>query len=105
MPDTDTERRDSEKLQTADIYGAGQPAPGRPDTDDPGAHDAPDDTYEPSMVEVNRGREQGLGVGQKDIDYQHDPTGATPSERWVNSDPGPRVRDPDPLPPDLDPPA
>lgn len=31
-------------------------------------------TYEPSTQQVNRGREQGLGVGQKDIDYQRDPT-------------------------------
>jgi hypothetical protein len=34
-----------------------------------------DDTYEPSTVQVNRGREQGLGMGQKDLDYQRDPTG------------------------------
>lgn len=91
MPDTP--QQDPEKLQKS---GAGQPAP---------PEDAPDDTYEPSTVQVNHGREQGLGVGQKDIDYQHDPTGTTPAERWVNPEPGPRVRQPDPLPPDLDPPA
>jgi hypothetical protein len=81
----------------------------RPDPErrkDPGKSvaPAPEDTYEPSTIEVNRGREQGLGVGQKDIDYQHDPTGTVPAERWVNSEPPPRVRPPDPLPPDLDPP-
>jgi hypothetical protein len=93
MPD-DTQRQDSEKLRSRDQYGAGA------DTGE-----APEDTYEPSAVEVNRAREQGLGVGQKDIDYQHDPIGVTPAERWVNPDPGPRVRPPDPLPPELDPPA
>lgn len=100
MPDN-SQRQDPEKLQTPDKAATGRPAePGPFDTGE-----APDDTYEPSSVEVNRGREQGLGVGQKDIDYQHDPTGATPAERWVNPEPGPRVRQPDPLPPDLDPPA
>lgn len=37
--------------------------------------DPADDTYDPTTVEVNRGREQGLGMGQKDLDYQRDPTG------------------------------
>jgi hypothetical protein len=32
-------------------------------------------TYEPSTVQVNRARMQGDGVGQKDLDYQRDPTG------------------------------
>jgi hypothetical protein len=71
---------------------------------DPGPAEAPDDTYEPDTIEVNRAREQGLGVGQKDIDYQKDPTGAVEAERWVNTEPGPRMRPPDPLPPELDPP-
>ena len=99
MPE-DTQRQDHEDLQTQGKNGVGQArGPGRTDTDE-----APDDTYEPSTVEVNRGREQGLGVGQKDIDYQHDPTGVTPAERWVNPEPPPRVRPPEPLPPELDPP-
>ena len=41
--------------------------------------DAPEgrgDTYDPSTVEANRAREQGGGVGQKDLDAQRDPTGA-----------------------------
>ena len=81
MPD-DTKRQDTKKTPQA----------------------APEDTYEPSSIEVNRARERGLGVGQKDIDYQHDPTGVTPAERWVNPEPPPRVRPPEPLPPELDPP-
>lgn len=64
----------------------------------------PDETYEPDTIQVNRAREQGLGFGQKDIDYQKDPTGVVPAERWVNPEPLPRVRQPDPLPPELDPP-
>jgi hypothetical protein len=47
--------------------------------------DAADDTYEPSTAEVNRGREQGLGVGQKDIDYQRDPTRAESAEQYARS--------------------
>ena len=104
MPD-DTQRQNPEKLHPeklhpADQHGAGQAAgPGRADTGE-----TPEDTYEPSSIEVNRGRERGLGVGQKDIDYQHDPTGVTPAERWVNPEPPPRVRRPEPLPPKFDPP-
>jgi hypothetical protein len=122
MPD-ETQRQNSgklhpEKLQTADQPGAGREAgPSRDDRDDSDRDDSgradsgradsgetPEHTYEPSPIEVNRARERGLGGGQKDIDYQHDPTGATPAERWVNPEPPPRVRPPDPLPPDLDPP-
>lgn len=29
--------------------------------------------YEPSETEANRSRQQGLGVGQRDLDAQHDP--------------------------------
>ena len=43
---------------------------------------APGQTYEPSAVEATRGRQQGLGVGQKDIDYQRDPT-ASDSRKWL----------------------
>ena len=42
-------------------------------------NDAPEgrgDTYDPSTVEANRAREQGGGVGQKDLDAQRDPAGA-----------------------------
>jgi hypothetical protein len=34
--------------------------------------------YNPTSVEVNRGREQGLGMGAKDLAYQADPTGGAP---------------------------
>ena len=34
-----------------------------------------DDTYEPSQVQANRARQQGNGVGQKDLDAQRDPGG------------------------------
>jgi hypothetical protein len=39
-------------------------------------------TYEPSTVEVNRARVQGDGVGQKDLDYQRDPTGDKSYEEY-----------------------
>ena len=34
-----------------------------------------DETYDPSTVEVDRGREQGLGMGEKDLQRQRDPGG------------------------------
>ena len=37
--------------------------------------DTPEDTYEPDTVEVNRARQQGNGVGAKDLAYQQDATG------------------------------
>lgn len=35
----------------------------------------PDDVYNPSAVQVTRGREQGLGVGAKDLQMQGDSHG------------------------------
>jgi hypothetical protein len=32
-----------------------------------------DRTFETSEIEANRGREQGLGVGQRELDAQRDP--------------------------------
>ncbi|THD54329.1 hypothetical protein [Phenylobacterium sp.] len=32
-----------------------------------------DRTFDPSQTEANRGREQGLGVGQRELDAQRDP--------------------------------
>ena len=43
-----------------------------PKTDDL-ADDVADDAYDPSDVEVTRGRMQGLGVGARDLERQHDP--------------------------------
>lgn len=34
-------------------------------------------TFSPSETEVNRGREQGLGMGQRELEAQHDPDGDT----------------------------
>jgi hypothetical protein len=34
--------------------------------------DAPEDHYEPTAVEATRGREQGLGVGARDLERQRD---------------------------------
>ena len=36
---------------------------------------APDDTdYDPSQAQATRGREQGLGVGARDMERQRDPS-------------------------------
>ena len=32
-----------------------------------------EETYDPTTVEVDRGREQGLGMGEKDLQRQRDP--------------------------------
>jgi hypothetical protein len=34
-------------------------------------------TFDPSVVETNRAREQGLGVGQRELETQRDPEGET----------------------------
>ena len=39
-----------------------------------------DETYDPSTVEVDRGREQGLGMGEKDLQRQRDPGDGLGSE-------------------------
>jgi hypothetical protein len=74
----DANRQDPENLQNAEGETGGRPLDvgrSRPD-------DRPDDTYEPSTIQVNRGREQGLGVGQKDLDYQRDATRAPSSQQY-----------------------
>jgi hypothetical protein len=39
-------------------------------------------TYDPSTVEANRSREQGNGLGEKELDAQRDPTAADSSEHF-----------------------
>lgn len=39
-----------------------------------------DRTFQPGSAETNRGREQGLGLGQRELDAQADPTGGEPEE-------------------------
>ena len=38
--------------------------------------------YAPSAIETTRAREQGLGVGQKDLNQQRDPTTRDSSEKY-----------------------
>jgi hypothetical protein len=40
---------------------------------DDALQDPPEDRYDPSELEVTRGREQGLGVGARDLARQRDP--------------------------------
>lgn len=67
-----TEREDG---RDDDIVNAGKTA----GVDDPGEQtaegDAPMDAYDPDPVEVNRARQQGLGVGAADLSRQRDPGG------------------------------
>ncbi len=49
---------------------------------DEGADAASDRTYDPSMQQVNRSREQGLGVGQLDQNKQRDPDRPITSEQY-----------------------
>lgn len=43
---------------------------------DIGSEEAREDAYDPSEVEATRMREQGGGLGQRDMDRQQDPTRA-----------------------------
>ena len=51
-----------------------------PETDE-GVSDS-GETFEPTMPQVNRSRAQGLGVGQKELNYQRDPTRAASADRY-----------------------
>ena len=42
--------------------------------------DPPEDVYDPSEVDATRGRQQGLGVGARDLERQRDPAGFGPGE-------------------------
>ncbi len=39
-------------------------------------------TYDPSDTEVTRGRMQGLGMGQRDLSVQDDPTGSATAREF-----------------------
>ena len=62
----------------------------KPDTVDDGMNEdgGPDDVYNPTAVQVTRGREQGLGVGARDLQMQRDPSGGddeTEAERLMRA--------------------
>ncbi len=59
-----------------------------PDPDVEDDRTGPDGAYNPSAVEVTRGREQGLGVGARDLQMQGDPAGGddeTETERLMRA--------------------
>ena len=63
-----------------------EPQTPQPDVEDD--RTGPDDVYNPSAVEVTRGREQGLGVGARDLQLQGDPAGGddeTEAERLMRA--------------------
>ena len=46
-----------------------------------------EETYDPTTVEVDRAREQGLGVGERDLQRQRDPgDGLSPEEQRTGVD-------------------
>ena len=49
---------------------------------DEGADAASGRVYDPSTGQVNRGREQGLGVGQIELNAQRDATGDVSTDRF-----------------------
>ena len=52
------------------------------------AGSGPDDVYNPTEVQVTRGREQGLGMGARDLHLQQDPQGGddeTETERLMRA--------------------
>jgi len=46
-----------------------------------------DRTFDPSKVQVKRGREQGLGMGQRELNAQGDPAGNAPALEGVSDNP------------------
>jgi hypothetical protein len=46
-----------------------------------------DRTFDPTKTQVNRGREQGLGMGQRELDAQGDPAGNAPARDGVSENP------------------
>ena len=46
-----------------------------------------DRTFDPTAAQVNRGREQGLGMGQRELDAQSDPAGNAPATDGVSVNP------------------
>ena len=46
-----------------------------------------DRTFDPKAAQTNRGREQGLGMGQRDLDAQADPAGNAPATEGVSANP------------------
>ncbi|MFI4964002.1 MAG: hypothetical protein ACHP9T_01425 [Caulobacterales bacterium] len=47
-----------------------------------------DRTFDPTpAAQVNRGREQGLGMGQRELDAQDDPAGNAPALDGVSENP------------------
>ena len=63
---------------------------------DGGADAASDRTYDPSVQQVNRAREQGLGVGQLEVDAQRDPTTRQSSEQYGSGEGADRDLSPEP---------
>jgi len=61
---------------------------------DEGADAAADRTYDPSTPQVNRSREQGLGVGRTEIDGQRDATRYPSSEQYGSGEGAGRDRSP-----------
>jgi hypothetical protein len=51
--------------------------------------DEPETKYDPSSVEVDRGRQQGLGMGARDLERQRDPGDAPDAEVAEGDDEAP----------------
>jgi hypothetical protein len=67
-------RPDFERVQTDDAPGHEARSYQTPEGVDEGPRDddPPEDHYEPDPVEVTRAREQGLGMGARDLQLQRD---------------------------------
>jgi hypothetical protein len=46
-----------------------------------------DRTFEPTKAQVNRSREQGLGMGQRELDAQGSPPGNAPALEGISENP------------------
>ena len=61
-----------ERVQTDDAPGHEERSFQTPTGTQTGSDDPPEDHYDPSAVEATRAREQGLGVGARDLQLQRD---------------------------------
>ncbi len=63
---------------------------------DEGADAASDRTFNPSLQQVNRSREQGLGIGEQEMDTQRDPDRAITFEQYGAGEGSQRDLSPEP---------
>lgn len=65
--------RGEERVQTDDAPGHEQRSFQTPEGVEEVSDDPPEDRYDPAPEQITRGRMQGLGMGERDLERQRDP--------------------------------